>query len=58
MGAVPAGLGVLLSPFPGTAVPGYHIPPLRGWSGSYRSSSVLGLVWRLHYDFGLALRQQ
>ena len=29
--AVPAGLVCCLC-FPGTAVPGFHIPPLRGWS--------------------------
>jgi hypothetical protein len=30
VGAVPAGLGSL-SYLPGTYVPGFHIPPLRGW---------------------------
>jgi hypothetical protein len=30
-GAVPAGLD-LIARFPGTAVPGFPIPPLRGWS--------------------------
>jgi hypothetical protein len=30
-GAVPAGLAFYLRAFPGTAVPGFHMPPLRGW---------------------------
>ena len=30
-GAVPSGLAAI-SHFPGTAVPGCHIPPLRGWN--------------------------
>lgn len=30
-GAVPTGLVDLFLPAPGTYVPGYHIPPLRGW---------------------------
>jgi hypothetical protein len=30
--AVPCGTRSNVLPLPGTAVPGFHIPPLRGWS--------------------------
>ena len=29
--AVPTGLMQLLAILPGTTVPGFHMPPLRGW---------------------------
>jgi len=30
LGAVPSGLALILPLYPGTSVPGFHMPPLRG----------------------------
>jgi hypothetical protein len=47
-----SGLGLFRFRFPGTAVPGSQIPPLRGWGFCWRkSASVYGLI--VDHDVGL-----
>ena len=50
-GAVPAGLAPLSGISPGTSVPGFHMPPLRGWSfGDSRATALPEMLFLADTD--------